>query len=347
MYNAKPSIVSILNEQIKEGKWKPAYLFYGDEEYLKQHYLKQFTSAFSGGADAVVMEGGTFSLDVFEDAVENVSFSLSGNVVVIRNLELAKNLTNQQKARFLASLSELDGSSMVFLYYDAMFLQDASYDIVAKRKDMLKTLAKYAFSCEFKEQTESELTKWIVRGFSAKKLRIGEKAVKRLLEVAGGDMTNLKSEMEKISILAEGEVTVKTVDEATSVNRKTDVFGLARDILNGKTQDALRKLSDCRLLSEEPVGILSIVASTFTEAALVKSGADSGIRNIGDIIAAFGLNEKKRRFLEDYLHAPYDSRFLNKSLIILLETDKKMKESAADKWGLMEAMCVRIALCKR
>ena len=42
-----------LNEDIKTGQFKPAYLLYGEEAYLKKQYKDKLTKAMLPGSDTV------------------------------------------------------------------------------------------------------------------------------------------------------------------------------------------------------------------------------------------------------------------------------------------------------
>ena len=42
-----------LNEDIKNGQWKPVYLLYGEEAYLKKQYKDRMTKAILPDGDTV------------------------------------------------------------------------------------------------------------------------------------------------------------------------------------------------------------------------------------------------------------------------------------------------------
>ena len=71
----KEDAVAALRADLKAGRLRPSYLFYGEEEYLKRHYVREIVKLFESkfGPPEVVMFGEGFGKDAFADAVETMA----------------------------------------------------------------------------------------------------------------------------------------------------------------------------------------------------------------------------------------------------------------------------------
>ena len=102
-------------EDIKKGSFKPVYLFYGEEAYLKQQYKNRLK-------DAVLPEGDTINLSIYSgkgiDVEEMIAqadtmpFFAEHRLLLIEDSGFFKN-ANQQLADYIPSIPE--GTIMLFV----------------------------------------------------------------------------------------------------------------------------------------------------------------------------------------------------------------------------------------
>ena len=102
----KEDAAAVLRRELKARHLQSAYLFYGEEEYLKRHYIREIVRLFESrfGAPDVMTLGEDFSRDAFEDAVETLPMGAAGRVIVLQGVEIAL----LQKADAVAVIERLE-----------------------------------------------------------------------------------------------------------------------------------------------------------------------------------------------------------------------------------------------
>lgn len=77
-----------LNEDIKNGQWKPVYLLYGEEAYLKKQYKDRMTKAILPDGDTVnyaYYEGKGINPGELIDLAETMPFFAERRLIVVEN----------------------------------------------------------------------------------------------------------------------------------------------------------------------------------------------------------------------------------------------------------------------
>ena len=85
-----------LNEDIKNGQWKPVYLLYGEEAYLKKQYKDRMTKAILPDGDTVnyaYYEGKGINPGELIDLAETMPFFAERRLIVVENSGFFKNAT--------------------------------------------------------------------------------------------------------------------------------------------------------------------------------------------------------------------------------------------------------------
>jgi len=347
LYNKKPSITKLLNDELKAENLHPVYLFYGSEDFLKDYYQKAIINKILGRTDDFNITEYTeenFKIDHFLDDINNVSMLSPSKVIILRNIDTGK-LGSANRKALIDVLSDLPQGVTVFLYYDGLYLENVSYDLASRRKKELMALSKTAFTAEINTQEAESLLVWIKRLLKSKGTLIDDRAADLLLQTAGSNMSNLKTEIEKLALYKGNDVVrVEDIEKIVSKTLEANIFNVAENLLKGKSEDALKTIKDCREAKEEPIAVLSNIASSFYEATIIKAAQLSGVTDIKTIIRDFGLNSRKEYFFRKYaeLCRGLDFGFFKNSMAEILNTDKLIKESRNDKWQAIELMCIRI-----
>ena len=82
-----------LNEDIKNGQWKPVYLLYGEEAYLKKQYKDRMTKAILPDGDTVnyaYYEGKGINPGELIDLAETMPFFAERRLIVMENSGFSK-----------------------------------------------------------------------------------------------------------------------------------------------------------------------------------------------------------------------------------------------------------------
>lgn len=343
----KPDRVEELKKLIKSGQKDGVYVFFGEEEYLKQHYYEMLKKSVTAGSDdgfaEITFDALDFEIDVFLDEVQNISFGASDKFIVLRNLDTDVMSEGDRRALFSALDDDLQGICILF-YYDNMFLADGEYDKIKRRKKMIDTLSKHGFAVEFKRLSVNVLVNWITKGFASQGMSVTYDVAKYLLSVCGADMFNLKNEITKIALYAKGEeITKETLDRLITRSLERNVFSIAEDVVCGRISSALKTVDTCRSVKEQPTVLISIIGNTFRELLIVSAAKDKRLSQ-ADTLKALNLSPARSWLIKDYerLCSKRTLSFFVKANLELAQCEQLLKGSGCDKWQAIELALIKI-----
>ena len=336
-----------LKSDIASKRIRPAYLFYGDEEYLKGYYLDRIEAALTemyGGCGRATLSDESFSAEGFLNAVQNLGFGAMAQLVVLRNIDLAA-LASADKALTLDALKELPEGVCVILLYDDRYLESGDYQTRRGRKERMLASCKAATPIEFPIQSDGELTKWLCRRMEAAGSSLPQEAAAYMLTVCDRRMSALIGEVEKLAAYSYGRaVTKKDIDTVCLRSTEANVFDIVRNVLDGKRADALMRIDGCRKNGESSIAVTAALGAAFCELAAAKTAYDAGIRSPDKIAADCGIKASKIGFLREYLRkAPrIDAAKTAAAVITLSEIDAAQKSGGGDPWELLERAVTEI-----
>ena len=241
-------------EDIKKGSFKPVYLFYGEEAYLKQQYKNRLK-------DAVLPEGDTINLSIYSgkgiDVEEMIAqadtmpFFAEHRLLLIEDSGFFKN-ANQQLADYIPSIPE--GTIMLFVESE-----------VDKRGKLYKAVNKKGSVVEFTAQNEQTLTRWILGILKSEKKMITSGAMKLFLEKTGTDMERIRQELEKLICYCMEKESI-TEEDVAVINAMAEK----------KQKKAMELYYDLLALKEPPMRILYLITRQFNLLMQVKELSEEG-----------------------------------------------------------------------
>ena len=83
-----------IKEHIKTNQYKPVYLLYGTEDYLKKLYQNKLKEAILSGSDEMnysYFEGKSIEIEKIVDSAQTLPFFANYRLIVIKNSGLFKN----------------------------------------------------------------------------------------------------------------------------------------------------------------------------------------------------------------------------------------------------------------
>ena len=243
-----------LNEDIKTGQFKPAYLLYGEEAYLKKQYKDKLTKAMLPESDTVnyaYYEGkGTNPAELI-DLAETMPFFADRRLIVVENSGFFKNAT-PELADYIKNMPE----TACFLFVESE---------VDKRGKMYKAVKDKGRAVEMGRQDEKTLLYWLAGMVKKEGKQIKESTARYLLAKTGTDMENLEKEMEKLFsyTLGQTEITVQDVDEICTTQVTNKIFDMVEAVAAKQQKQALDYYYDLLALKEPPMRILYLLARQF------------------------------------------------------------------------------------
>ncbi len=243
-----------LNEDIKTGQFKQAYLLYGEEAYLKKQYKDKLTKAMLPEGDTVnyaYYEGkGTNPAELI-DLAETMPFFADRRLIVVENSGFFKNAT-PELADYIKNMPE----TACFIFVESE---------VDKRGKMYKSVKDKGRDVEMGRQDEKTLLYWLAGMVKKEGKQIKESTARYLVAKTGTDMENLEKEMEKLFsyTLGQTEITVQDVDEICTTQVTNKIFDMVEAVAAKQQKQALDYYYDLLALKEPPMRILYLLARQF------------------------------------------------------------------------------------
>lgn len=256
-----------LNEDIKTGQLKQAYLLYGEEAYLKQQYKEKLLKALNPEEDTMNFaryEGKGIELRELIDLCETMPFFSERRILLLEDTGFFKNKC-EELADYLKELP------------DYLYLVFAENE-VDKRSRMYKAVKNAGRICEFARQDEKTLIRWGAGLLGKEGRRITQRDMEFLLSRTGTDMGNLRMELEKLIAYTMGRdvVTARDIEEVCVTRTENRIFEMVRAVADRNQKRALELYYDLLALKEPPMRILFLLARQFRQLLEAKAMSAEG-----------------------------------------------------------------------
>lgn len=154
-----------LRKAIKEHSPARAYLFYGEESYLRQTYVQQLQELLipKGSEDFNLhrLSGGRITAQEVADAVETMPMMAQSTMVTVTDWDIFK-LDEVQRRQLIDLLEDLPEYCTVVLIYDTV-----PYKPDKKMKKLMAAVDKNVEAVEFQGQSRDALVRWLQKRFRA------------------------------------------------------------------------------------------------------------------------------------------------------------------------------------
>lgn len=240
-----------INDDIKQGNFKQAYLLYGEERYLRRQYRERLQKALCSDGDTMnthFYEGKNVAVGEIIDLAETLPFLAERRAIFISNSGLFKS-GGEQMAEYLAAPCE----STFFVFTESE---------VDKRSKLFKTVQSKGYAAEFAIQDEKTLMRWAAGVLAKDNKKITENTLQLLLSKTGTDMENIQMELEKVICYCMDREIVTDADvEAVCTTRISNhIFDMINAVADKQQRRALELYYDLLALKEPPMRILFLIA---------------------------------------------------------------------------------------
>ena len=284
----------------KEIKVKPqkAYLFFGEEDYMKSFALKSASEAISPDPslsffNEMKLDALSYSPDALLDAIMPFPMGADRKLIIVSGLDVNAMKASELDALF-SVLSQLDDYD-----YNTVIINTSSdrfdYGVSLKRPSaLLKRFSEQLCAVYFERNTPAKLAAWVGKHFSHNGATASPAICSLVIERCGRNMFNLAHEVDKISfyVLSKGrqEVTREDVLNISIAAEEFDTFALTNAIASRRRDDALRILRDMKFRRLEPIIILAEISGTVSNMTSVATLAADGLTQ-GEISEVLGIHE--------------------------------------------------------
>ncbi len=303
-----------LIQDLKNQSYKPMYLLYGEEDYLRKQYRDKLKEALVSPDDTMnyhYYEGKDINVGEIIDLAETMPFFADRRVIILENSGLCKS-GGDALAEYLKQPAE----SVVIILVETQ---------TDKRSRLFKVIKEQGRACEFVAQNEQTLKRWIASLAKQDGKKISETAAEYFLEKTGTDMANIRTEWEKLVCFAMDKEIIEPQDiDAVCTQRVSNrIFDMVAAIAEKRQKEALDMYHDLLTLKEPPMGILALIARQFNLMLQVKELQQKGMgsRQIADKVglAPFIVQKYERQA------SRFKMRELKEALKACVEADEAVK----------------------
>ena len=252
-----------------------AYIFYGEESYLREYYLgelrKKLVPAGFEEFNYHRLEGKDLTVQALTEMAEAMPMLSERTLIVVTDFDIFK-LGEEQREKLIALLDDVPPYCCMVFVYDTV-----AYKPNKTMKKLCKAIGDHVQAVEFRAQDSNDLIAWIARRFRALDKEIDRQTAEYLIFTCGGLMTGLVPEISKIAAYAKGKaITQKDIDDVADPVLSAEVFRLSDAVLQGNYDLAASILGDLLKMQTEPIMILAALGSQLRRIYTARLAIDSG-----------------------------------------------------------------------
>ena len=257
----------VINEDIKNNKYKRVYLIYGEEGYLRKQYKDKLKATITAGdtMNYAYFEGKNIDTGNVIEMSETLPFLAEYRLIVVENSGFFKN-ANEALINYIDKIPE--SSILIFVEEE-----------VDRRGKLYKKVKQIGHESEMSVQTPAVLERWILGTLSESNKKITKETMNYFLSVSGTDMMNISRELEKLICYCMDKevIEISNIKDIISEQISAKIFDMI-DALGYKNQrKTLDIYYDLIATKEPPMRILFMLTRQFNIMLQVKELAENGM----------------------------------------------------------------------
>jgi DNA polymerase-3 subunit delta len=285
--------IKLLKEKIEQD-FVGAYLFWGEEEYLKNYYREQLKDKIrqEGMAEfnlvSVSFEKGAALSDIAE-SLDVPPVMAAHKLVEVTGLDVLSLTAAEEKKLVEAVTSRADDTVLILSFYcDEL---DLSVKKVRERK-IIKELSEQMMAVGFPRQSREKLLSWTDRIFTRESLHISDVSIGKMIDLCDYSMTRLKSESDKLVCRAKMEGIIEIPSDwiplMVKPSAENETWELCEALIVRDKERTSTILENLFSQGFEPLVMFAAATKAIHALAAVKSAQESGIRG-KEIVSVAGI----------------------------------------------------------
>ncbi len=260
----KESDVMKLKRELKEKGIGGAYLFYGDELYLRDIYIEKIKEVIPEDGfeefNLISLDGKSSDLETMADAIESYPMMSEKKLVIVRDSGIFKKAREEEVKFWAEELKNLPD------YCVLLFVEDS----VDKRSAVYKAISKNGTAVEFAYLKPYELTAWVQNEVLKAKKKMSKNVIEYFVSLCPDGLISMKNELDKLLCMDGEEISEYDVKRMVSKSLNVQVFDLSDCIMQKNTDTAFAILEDLKTTRESAFTILYLLNSMFDKMLLSK-----------------------------------------------------------------------------
>lgn len=234
------------------------YLIYGNDYGLIKREIDKITENIR---DVVKYDLSVHKIDELLDDASCISLFGDKKALIGENAVFLSTTVNtvNHDLNYLEKYLEDDN-------HDNIVILTLNEDKLDERKKIVKLLKKNVKVIHKAEINEKDLPDFVIKEFSEKGYKIDYKTASYFVQYAGSNVDILISEINKMIMYKDDDKTIRIEDinEITSKKINDNIFDLSNAIMDKNFKKMYECYNDLKLLKEEPIKIISMLANQFT-----------------------------------------------------------------------------------
>ncbi len=316
-----PGLQELVNKDLKTGAFRPVYVLAGEDQLRVEQVVERIRK------DALGEQGAAFNCHVLQgdqvDIGRVLQQALSLPMFAGRQVIWVKHadrLLAAQEAqdRFEAYVKKPVPETILIL----------SAEKADKRKKWVKACIEGGFLFDFAPPTGEALVQWVVKAAQREGLPMGAEEARVLCELVGNDLMSLKSEVDKLALLAEDRGRPLTAGEIAGIimdQAALEGYEITANLAPGRASDVLRTWFRLEEWGRSAYEIAPLVLSRVRKGALLDACRRDGWSD-QEIGSATGQNPWSFRYFEPMLRG-LGPEGMRRALRSALACDRAMKSS--------------------
>ena len=265
----------------KEIKTKPgqAYLFFGDEDYMKSFALSIATSAISPDPtlaffNEMKLDALSYSPDALRDAIMPFPMGAERKLITVTGLDFNAMKPNEVDA-LCAVLSELEEYDYNTVIISAAADRFDPGNLPKRPSSTLEKLCEHLTAVNFERNSPAKLVTWVGKHYEHNGVVASPEICSLTVERCGREMYKLAGETDKVSyyVLSQGrsEVSASDVINIALPAAEYDAYAFTNAIGSRQKDLALDILRDMKLRRVDPLMIMGEISAAICNICAVAS----------------------------------------------------------------------------
>lgn len=328
-----------LIQAISVGSVGKLYIFYGEEDYLRDYCLGEMKKALvEPGMEEFNfrrLQGKSLSLRELSAAVDTFPVGEGRTLVTVTDYDIFS--TGGEKEELAALLSDLpDSCCLVFVYDTLEYKPDA-------RTKLFRAIREKGETIQFPRQDQNDLVSWIRRRFRALDKEIDNTRAEYLIFLCGGLMTGLVSEIEKIGAYSKAKTVTKAdIDAVASPVLDAVVFQMTDALAEKKFDKAAGILATLLKMQEPPIRLLAAVGRQMRQLYSARLALDAG-KDAAQIMKLWGMRSSYPAQLLLRSADNFSAEWCRRALRLCCQADLEMKSSPGSDEDVLKLLILRLA----
>lgn len=318
-----------IKKHLKEESFVNSYLLFGEEKYLIRQYKTMLSDGICGNDDMNLSyyESKSVNLNEIRDTALTLPFFAERRLIIIENSGMFKSASES-----MADILKNSPETTFFIFIE---------NEVDKRNRLYKFVNEKGYVCEFKTQSDEDLTKWAFKYFKNADKQITHNDMHLFMQIAGPDMDNIYNEAMKLIAYCLKKDTI-TADDICSIcsTRTVDrVFDMLQAMATGDTDEVMRLYGDLLALKEPPMKILALIGRQFSQLFSVRKMLEEGCE--GRIIAErLGI---RSYFINKYISQArgFSVQQLKDAIVDCVEAENSIKTGKTEDKYTVEVLIIK------